>query len=185
MEITILDIETTGFLKQGGKIVEIGIVSLCLETGVVKELFNQVMHERPITKEEVSSSWIVNNSSLTIEDIQKSRQLKEYVEEIQNILEGSENGVTAWNSDFDFGFLEDRGFKFLKKLPCPMKQTTNFFKLPKIGGYGGYKWAKVEEAYKILFEDQAYKEAHRGGEDAKDEAKIIFELYKRGAYKPF
>jgi DNA polymerase III epsilon subunit-like protein len=36
-EIAIVDIETSGFQHQGGLIVEIGIVGLNLETGVVTE----------------------------------------------------------------------------------------------------------------------------------------------------
>ena len=37
--IAIVDIETTGFLNQKGLIVEIGIVSLNLNTGKIKEEF--------------------------------------------------------------------------------------------------------------------------------------------------
>ena len=69
-KILILDIETTGFLKQGGKIVEVGIVSLDLDTGDKKILFDEVMHERPMTKQHVDSSWIVQNKYMTTEEIQ-------------------------------------------------------------------------------------------------------------------
>jgi DNA polymerase III epsilon subunit-like protein len=37
--VGIVDIETTGFLNQGGKIVEIGIVELNISTGERKVLF--------------------------------------------------------------------------------------------------------------------------------------------------
>lgn len=37
-KILILDIETTGFLQQGGKIVEIGIVELDLSNGNKKKI---------------------------------------------------------------------------------------------------------------------------------------------------
>lgn len=46
MEILIIDLETTGFLTQGGKIVEVGIVELDLETGNKKIIFDQVVHEK-------------------------------------------------------------------------------------------------------------------------------------------
>ena len=36
MKIGIIDIETTGFLQNGGKIVEVGIVELNLENGIFK-----------------------------------------------------------------------------------------------------------------------------------------------------
>jgi DNA polymerase III epsilon subunit-like protein len=56
MRIGVIDIETTGFLKNGGKIVEVGIVELDLETGDKKIVFDEVTHEIGITKEEVSNS---------------------------------------------------------------------------------------------------------------------------------
>ena len=43
-KILILDIETTGFLQQNGKIVEIGIVELDLENGQREIIFNEVCH---------------------------------------------------------------------------------------------------------------------------------------------
>ena len=65
-KILILDLETTGFLNQNGKIVEIGIVELDLTDGSRKIIYNQVCHEKGITMEEVSDSWIVQNSDLNI-----------------------------------------------------------------------------------------------------------------------
>jgi len=41
MKILILDIETTGFLQSGGKIVEVGIVELNLLNGDVSENITQ------------------------------------------------------------------------------------------------------------------------------------------------
>jgi len=43
--IGIVDIETTGFLKNGGLIVEIGIVSLDIDTGKVQPVFSSVVKE--------------------------------------------------------------------------------------------------------------------------------------------
>jgi len=48
MKILILDIETTGFLNQGGKIVEIGLVELDLSNGNTKIVFDEVCHEAKI-----------------------------------------------------------------------------------------------------------------------------------------
>lgn len=43
-KILVLDLETTGFLNENGKIVEIGIVELDLDTGDCKIIYNQVCH---------------------------------------------------------------------------------------------------------------------------------------------
>ena len=181
MEILIIDIETTGFLQKGGKIVEVGIVALDLTTGNKMILFDEACHERPITLKEVEDAWIVKNSDLTVEAIRNSRQLKAMKAEIQAILDDYPNGATAFNNAFDFGFLEDRGFRFPKKLDCPMKLSTDICKLPS--PRGGFKWPKVEEAWVHFFGDTGYIEKHRGADDAFHEADIVMELYKLGIFK--
>jgi len=183
MEILVLDIETTGFLNQGGKIVEVGIVSLDLNTGQKKILFSSVVHERPITKKEVEDSWIVHNGYMTTEEIQQSIWLINILPEIQAIIDMHPNGATAFNRSFDFDFLESRGLKFPKKLPCPMLLSTDICKLPNRNGYSSYKWPKVEEAWKHFFPEIEYVELHRGADDAFHEADIVYELYKMGVFK--
>lgn len=182
MQILVLDIETTDFLQKGGKIVEIGIVQLDLQTGDRCVIFNEVCHERPITLKEVEESWIVKNSDLTVEAIRHSKQLNELRPGIQAILNRYTLGATAFNNAFDFGFLEHRGFVFPKKLPCPMKLSTDVCKIPKKSGYG-WKWPNVEEAHRHFFGDVGYIEKHRGADDAWFEAEIVHELYKRGIFK--
>lgn len=180
-KILIVDIETTDFLKRGGKIVEIGIVELCLATGNKQIIFDKVVHEKGITRQEVEDSWIVKNSTLTVEDVQKSKSLESHRAEIQGLLDSYPAGATAFNNAFDFGFMEDRGFRFPKKLDCPMKLSTDICKLP--GVRSGYKWPKVEEAHKHFFGDVGYVEQHRGADDAFHEADIVFELYKMNVFK--
>lgn len=180
-KILILDIETTGFLQQGGKIVEIGIVELDLSSGERKIIYDKVCHETGITLQEVENSWIVKNSDLTVEAIRTSKNLERLKPEIQAILNQYESGATAFNNSFDFGFLEDRGFVFPKKLPCPMKLSTDICKLPS--PRGGYKWPKVEEAHLHFFGDVGYVEQHRGADDAFFEAEIVFKLYQLGVFK--
>jgi DNA polymerase III alpha subunit (gram-positive type) len=180
MEILITDIETTGFLQQGGKIVEVGIVSLNLLTGEKKTLFDQVCHERPITKQEVEESWIVKNSDLTLDMIQKSKQLSHYIPWLNEIYKAYPLGGTAFNNAFDNGFLKSRGIIIGKELPCPMKLMTDICKIPK---GSGYKWPNVMEAHKHLFGEIGYIEQHRGADDAWYEADIVYQLYKMGIFK--
>ena len=180
-EILIIDIETTGFQGQGGKIVEIGIVSLELETGRTEILWDEVTHEKGITKEEVEKSWIVANSDLTPDMIRHSKRLDLQMPEIQKIINDYPLGATAYNRNFDFNFMEDRGFVFGIKLPDPMLLSTDVLKLP--GNYGKFKWPKVEEAYDYFVGDKGWVEKHRGAADAFDEAKIVHELYIRDIFK--
>lgn len=179
-KILIIDLETTGFLQQGGKIVEVGIVELDLSNGEKNILFDEVCHERPITRQEVENAWIVKNSTMTVEEIQRSKQLKHFAGEIQEILNYYPIGATAFNNAFDFGFMENRGFVFPRKLPCPMLLSTNICKIPS---HRGYKWPKVEEAHKHFFGDVGYVESHRGADDAFHEADIVLKLYQMGVFK--
>lgn len=179
-KILILDIETTDFLQRGGKIVEIGIVELDLSNGNRQIIFDSVCWETGLTEKEVDESWIVKNSDLTKEAIRNSKNLKILQPEIQEIINRYTPGATAFNNAFDFGFLESRGFTFPKKLPCPMKLSTD---ICKIQTPRGYKWPKVEEAHKHFFGDVGYVEKHRGADDAFYEAEIVYELYKMGVFK--
>lgn len=182
MEILIIDIETTGWLKSGGKIVEVGIVALDLNTGARDILFDEVVHERPILKTEVEKSWIIKNSTLTVADIQNSKRLQLHQPTIQSILNRPNAGCTAFNNVFDFDYMEDRGFVFPRKLACPMKLLTPIMKLSKKKG-SGYKWPSVEEAYKYFFPNSNYVELHRGADDAVHEAAIVHEMYKRNIFR--
>lgn len=179
--ILIIDIETTDFLQKGGKIVEIGAVDLNLGTGEIRNVFSAVTHEKGITKDEVEQSWIIANSDLTLDDIRFSKSLDKIKPHFQDVIDCYPLGATAFNNAFDFGFLDDRGFRFPKKLPCPMLLSTNVCKIP--GSRGGYKWPNVMEAHKHFFGDVGYIEKHRGQDDAYHEAQIVHELYKLGIFK--
>lgn len=181
-KILILDLETTGFLNENGKIVEIGIVELDLTDGNRKIIYNQVCHEKGITLEEVSKAWIIENSDLCVEQIKYSPSLDSIKKTVQKILDDYPLGATAFNNPFDFGFMENRGFVFPKKLSCPMLLSTDICKIPSPRG-SGYKWPKVQEAYDFFFGKTDYIEKHRGADDAFHEAEIVYELYKRGIFK--
>lgn len=180
-KILVLDLETTGFLNENGKIVEIGIVELNLDNGEKKIIYNQVCHEKGITLEDVEKSWIVQNSDLNVEQIKYSPSLDRIKPTVQKILDDYPLGATAFNNSFDFGFMENRGFVFPKKLDCPMKLSTDICQIPS--PRGGFKWPKVQEAYDFFFGKTDYIEQHRGADDAFHEAEIVFELYKRGVFK--
>jgi DNA polymerase III epsilon subunit-like protein len=111
-----------------------------------------------------------------------SKNLWKLKPKIQEVIDSFENGVTAYNNAFDFGFLESRGFNFPKKLGCPMLLSTNICKIPHSRG-SGFKWPNVEEAYKFFTGKTDFIEKHRGADDALHEAEIIHHLYKLGIFK--
>ena len=181
-QILVVDIETTGFLNQGGKIVEIGMVLLDLRDGTVTTVYDSLVKEPGFDRSHTSNpfGWIFNNSDLDYNDVLDAPSLDVQKQTIQALFD--KYPATAFNKSFDFDFLRDRGFR-INDLDCPMKLATPICKLPKTNGYGGYKWPKVEEAWEHFFGNTGYIEAHRGLDDAKHEALIVYELYKMGVFK--
>ncbi len=182
MKIGILDLETIGgFSPSKLKIVEIGLVSLDLLTGEKIKLFDEIVHETPLTMDKVQESWIVQNSSLTVEKIRHSPHLDTRREDFQKALDSVPLGVTAFNKRFDFSITDNRGFVIPNKLPCPMKLSRPICKLKDKNGRVG-KQPNVEEAWKYFCGD-GYKELHRAFDDAYHEADIVKALFDLGVFK--
>lgn len=182
-KILIVDLETTDLKHKIGHIVEVGIVELDLDTGDRNIIFDKVCHETGITKQEVETSWIVTEKYMTTKEIRHSANLESMSNGIQQIFD-SYDGITAYNSRFDFGYLESRGFFLGNKLDCPMLLSTPVCKMPhKRVGKKGFKWPSCEEAYAHFFSGSGYLEKHRAADDAYHEAAIVYELYKLGVFK--
>jgi len=181
-EILIVDIETTDLSPLHGSIVEVAIVSLNLKTSSRKILFDSVCREDS-SETLKRDAWIFNNSTLTFEEVISAGYFQSILPEIQRIVDSYPLGLTAYNLQFDFAFLEDRGLKIKNRLSCPMKLSTDVVKLPSHHpNHGKYKWPKVEEAWNYFFPQTPYKEKHRAADDAYHEAAIVCALYKMGKF---
>lgn len=179
-KILIIDIETTGFLKEGGSIVEIGAVELDLDTWEINEVFNTICRET-ILNAKHRNAWIFQNSDLTVEMVREAPEFQDVAIKFQELINSYPLGCTSYNRIFDVTFLQDRGFGFPKLLPCPMLLSTDLCKLP--GQFGGFKWPKVEEAHSYFFPDIPYVEKHRAAHDAFHEATIVAQLIQLGIFK--
>ena len=179
-EILVLDIETTGLNPKQDLILELGMVKLNLDSGEITELFNQVFKDPKLTAKH-REAWIFENGYMELEEIRNAFPLSEYFDEIQSLMNQFKGRVTAWNRDFDSAFLKNNGFDLGPDVACPMKGSVDYF---KIKGNYGFKWPKAQEAWDILFPETPKVEEHRGLDDSKMEAAIIFELYKRDIYNP-
>lgn len=179
-KILIIDIETTGFSKTKNKIVEIGIVSLDLLNGNIETLFDELIREDGLTITELADSWIIENSDMKIEDVWKAKSLLFYFGRIQAIINEYPIGMTAFNNTFDFGFFHNRGFNIPTQLRDPMKLCKEI--VGALDKNGRIKNPKAEEAYLHFFPHSGYVEKHRGADDAKHEAEIVYELYKLGVF---
>lgn len=64
-----------------------------------------------------------------------------------------------------------------KKSVCTMLSTTHHCKLPNT--WGGYKWPKLQELHKILFNEE-FDGAHDALEDVRATARCFLYLFKKG-----
>jgi len=179
--ILVVDIETTGFLNQGGKIVEIGIVKLNLVTGEIKPVFDSLIKESGLDLSHTMGQfgWIFKNSNLKYDEITMAPSLEDCRIELQALFDSYQ--ATVYNKDFDFDFLKDRGF-IIEELPCPMLLATPILKIKNRNRYGTFKWPNVEETWRFFFGNTSYVEAHRAIDDAKHEAKIVHQLYRMSQF---
>ena len=183
-EIIIVDIETSGFQPQGGLIVEVGMVSLNLDTGRISDEFNEIVQENGFGEKHTRDpyGWIFKNSDLRYEDVLNADNLLKVHSKIQTVFDRYPYGATAFNKQFDFGFLKSRGLK-IKELPCIMLSAAPVVGLPPNPGYFDPKWPKVQEAWDFFFPGSGYIEKHRALDDARHEAMIAYELYKLGRFR--
>lgn len=176
MKIAVVDIETTGLSPTTDSIVEVGVATLDSETGSIVECYHTICRDSKFSEKQ-KQSWVFQNTSLLFEDVSKAPLFSDILSDLQNVID-KHDATTAYNKQFDFGFLKASGLKIPREYGCPMLAATPICKLPKKGGYGGYKWPKVEEAWKHFFPNEEYVELHRGLDDAMHEAKILYELIK-------
>ncbi|THB76678.1 MAG: 3'-5' exonuclease, partial [Desulfobulbaceae bacterium] len=122
--IAVVDIETTGFLRQKGLIVEVGIASLNFNNGEIRKEFNSLVREQHFNEAHTRPpyGWIFENSTLRVEEVEQAPSMEALFDDIQRVLL-SFNGVTAYNAAFDMPFLRARSFEFTP-YPCPMIAAT-------------------------------------------------------------
>ena len=173
--VIVLDIETTGLLPEVDMICEVGLCFLNLESGDIKPIFNTICQEE--NKRFRHNSWIFRNSDLKYVDVINAPYLEVFREELQGIF-NLDYPCTAYNQEFDFGFLEFRDFRINQKFWDPMLKLTPILKIQNYSYYARYKWPSVWEAHNYFFPNERYIETHRALDDAIHEAKIIYETYK-------
>lgn len=177
-EVLVLDLETTGFNVDNSAIVEIAILALNLDSGVVSPWLDKIVYEK--NKPLIEDAWIFQNSTLTQEMVTHGAVLYNQSplwHHIQYILDRyNRSGIFAFNQNFDFRFLESRGFTLPPKLDDPMKLSRDL--VEALDKNERIKNPTAEEAYNYFFPGENYIEKHRAGDDARHEAAIYYQLYQ-------
>ncbi len=174
MKILVVDIETTGFYANSA-IVEIGIVLVDTDTKEIKLMFDNVIKHDRFSKWKHKKSWIFENTTLSVQDVENANTLESYFDEIQALFDKYK--MTAYNKAFDLRFLRGVGF-VIDDIKCLMKTAYSYSEV--LDKNGKIKKPSVEEIYNQFFmsEGDVYYEEHRAGADALDEAKILLHMVK-------
>lgn len=138
--------------------------------------------------------WEIPNEKFFIDNNMSTERCRETGLPIQKVLArflldlNRCEYMVAHNFAFDYPIIGAEmiraGMRAEKKLKgiCTMKSTTDFCKLPSNYGKGGFKWPKLEELHKILF-DAEMENAHDALYDVSITAKCFFECLKRNIIK--
>ncbi len=189
-EIFVIDTETTGLNSfPSDFILEIGIVKVDLEKREAKRVFSSCINWFSLVKNKseykqlerkINSSWIIENSSLTLQDIKKSPGVNEIVQHVSKILDNKI--VTSYNTQFDFWkFLNKDPWKldeiYKELFPCLMLKATPVCKLP--GYYDEYKYPTLQQAFDMLVRERIPKdlELHRALSDTWLASQVLLALY--------
>ena len=105
--------------------------------------------------------------------------------ELRNVV-GQSDFLVAHNMSFDEKIL---GAEFLRNgLPdviatknkiCTKDESVNFCAIPGVNGKEGYKWPKLSELHKKLFNTD-FADSHNAAADIEATAKCFWELKRRG-----
>ena len=173
MKILVVDIETTGFSHVNDAIVEIGISIVDTDTHEIKLVFDHVIKDKRFETDKHKDSWIFQNTTLKVEDVENANTLESYFDEIQKLFD--QYPMTAFNKAFDLRFLRQVGF-VIKDTKCLMHTATQYSKSKFANGKS--KWPSVEEIYNQFFmkNGDVYSEEHRAGADTIDVSKVLLHM---------
>ncbi|AIZ56557.1 bifunctional ATP-dependent DNA helicase/DNA polymerase III subunit epsilon [Candidatus Methanoplasma termitum] len=191
-EIYVIDTETTG-LGGGPRdlVVDIGICSVDLEKGLVKDVYSSVVgYDITDWGDHRTKAWIFENTDLTLDAVAAARPFSNVKKDVIDLLRGKT--VTSYNVPFDmdsFLFREPWCLRGIFNVCTDiMKAATDVCKLPSEFYGVSYRFPKLDYAYRTIASGDPAgvgdKQCHRAMSDAKMASYIMIEMYKSGNYRP-
>jgi len=145
---------------------------------LIKQRAEIIRHENIVLSEQAAAINGITQEWMFAE----GRRLDLVLEEISLDLTGC-GVIIGHNIKFDCGvlgaeFFREKRHNYLAGLStiCTMLNTVDLCKIP---GKYGFKWPKLQEAYKYLFGSE-FVGAHDALNDIRATSQIFFELQKRG-----
>jgi hypothetical protein len=191
-KIAVIDVEHTGGNPNQGKIVEIGIVDLDINSGEITPIFNSLIREKGFSLKEFSKNYFMNNvnkiSPKLVISLGEKFTLEYNKQIIQNILQ-SYKKVFYWDctnhterqwlkiKGFDVSNFHD--FQFFVKSYLKTKNIRKF-NFQYVWNY--FLNEHYINASKYLREPEYYQN-HRAYDDAEHEALLLYYLVKEKQFK--
>jgi DNA polymerase III alpha subunit (gram-positive type) len=174
--ILIIDLETTGLNYMVDEIVEIGICKLNIKTGKISILIDSLIKSNP-----TSDSWIIQNSTHSIEKCNSAPEFESFKTYIQYLV--ANYRIAAFNKTFDFSFLKQMGIKIPEKnkLPCLMWIMREICNIKD--KRGRIQPPSFEDVYRYFNPNSTYIESHRAIDDTMHEAQIAFRMIQKHILK--
>lgn len=191
-EMYVIDTETTG-LDGGPKdvVVDIGICSVNIKEGTVKDVYSSVVgYDITEWEDNRTKAWIFENTDLTLDMVASAPPLFKIRDDVYRILKGK--AVTSYNVPFDmdkFLFREPWNLRGTFTLCTDiMKAATDVCKLPSQFYGVKYRFPKLDHAYKTVLDDDPAnvgdKQDHRALSDARMASHLMIGMYRSGNYFP-
>ena len=185
MRILVFDTETSGLDPQWNVILQLSYQIVDTESWAAVKTVNHYF-AWPENKARVTLEAI-NVNGLT-EEVLSGKQLSNRKTALEEFVADKDSCdlLVAHNLEFDKKFIiascREEGVKFASsgwsQSYDTMKRTTNYCQIPKDWG-NGYKWPKLQELYKKLF-DCEFEDAHNSMSDVTATLKCFKEMRRVG-----
>lgn len=176
--VLVIDLETTSVDPDVAKILEVGLVSLDLDTKQITPVMDTLV--QPACPEaQWLGCWFMQNAKLDPDLIRKAPSFESIKLDLQARLDAEP--VTAFNRAYDIRVLYRHDVWAPKRAPCLMLAATPILRPP--GFHSDYKFPKLSEAWAWYFRHEPFQETHRAGFDAVHEARLAATMYAHGHWK--
>jgi DNA polymerase III epsilon subunit-like protein len=177
-KILIIDLETTGLVADSEFIVEVGICILDITNGNIDKVLDTFVRDEGFS-EKSSDRGVFELSDIKYDDVINAPSLNSFLLKIQKLL--SDYEFTSFNLSFEKRFLNSREIKVKYPGHCIMQTSKGILNISH--DYYGVKIPSLNEAldfYGIEFNGKP----HRAYVDCEAEAKLLYEMIKKGDFRP-
>ena len=187
-----VDYDSLDWSRYGDIVVDVGICEVNLRQRTVKEVYSSIVgYDVSTWTEEMKTSWIFENTDLTVEEVAEAKPFSQVRKDVIDIVDG--RFLTTYNVQYDLDkflycfpwnlqgrFTECRDIMLAAKDICKLKSEHY--------GVSEYRYPKLDYAYKTILEGQDPAgingvQDHRALSDARVASHLLIKLNDDGHYR--